>query len=299
LLRRSGALLLLLSMTVLSPGCGLFSPTAPPPAWKQKLPAWSPYLVVQPDGEALPGYERALTMLTARDAALGARIPLSVNGSSASTVRLASSYGLEVLGIIDNADLFAPDVAAVFDQYAALYPQVRVFEVGNEITTSTMPMTIDQYVDVLGRIYVHVLAQYRNVMLVSQATFGSGTLGAQDLATMAPLLAAMGISPQHLIIGINVYTETALGAYAVVLANSLAGYRVWVTETGVPDPSQQISFVGTFYPRLRAMLRAERIYWYALWAGDVGADSPFSLIHAPTTPSITMGPLFQLLAQAG
>ena len=187
----------------------------------------------------------------------------------------------------------------MFDQYAAMYPQVRVFEVGNEVTTSTMPMTIDQYVDVLDRIYVHVLAQYANVMLVSQATFGSGTLGAQDLATMAPLLTAMGISPQHLIIGINVYTETALGAYAVVLANNLAGYRVWVTETGVPDPNQEISYVGTFYPRLQALLRAERIYWYALWAGDVGADSAFSLIHAPTTPSIMMGPLFQLLAQAG
>ena len=67
----------------------------------------------------------------------------------------------EVLGIIDDADLFEPDVEAVFNRYAAMYPQVRVFQVGNEITTSAVsPMPIDRYLDVLERMYVHVVGHY-------------------------------------------------------------------------------------------------------------------------------------------
>jgi hypothetical protein len=278
-------------------GCHRFSPTAPSPAWRETLPAWSPYVGISPDNTALGGYQQALTLLTSRSAALGARISLFADGRSVPTVQLVTSFGLEVVGLIDNADLFAPDVAAVFDQYVAAYPQVRVFQIGDEVTTSSMPMSIDQYLDVLARIYGHVIDRYPNVTLVSEAAFGSGTIGAMDLAALAPGLAARGIMPAHLIIGINVYSENAFTAYASVLATNLTAYRIWVTETGIADPTQQISYVQTMYPRLRASLRAERIYWYALWAGDTGADSGFSLIHAPTTSSIAQGPLFQLLVQ--
>ena len=257
-------------------------------------------MVIQPHDGALEGYRQALAMLVDRDAIRGARIGLYANGSSAPTVRLVTSFGVEVLGIIDDADLFEPDVEAVFNRYAAMYPQVRVFQVGNEITTSAVsPMPIDRYLDVLERMYVHVVGHYPGVTLVSQATFGSGTIGAGDLAAMAPRLETHGFSPRRLIVGINIYTERAFTAYADELALDLTNYRIWVTETGSSDESQQMSYVETTYPRLRTSLRAERIYWYALWAGDVGGDSESSLIHAPTNPPIVPGPLFRLLTEAG
>lgn len=271
------------------------SSTAPEETWRRTLPDWSPYLVIQPDSAALGGYDQALTTLVAHGGVRGARIGLYMDGSSASTVKLVASHGLEVVGIIDDADLFNPDVAAVFDQYAARYPEVKIFQVGNEITTQAPRMTIDQYLDVLERVYAHVRDRYAEITLVSQATFGAGTLGADDLAATARRLAAMGASPRRLIVGINVYTQTALGAYAAVLADKLTDYRIWVTETAVADPGRQVAYVTTTYPQLRTLVRAERIYWYALWAGDVGGDSAFSLITGPTHPPVVPGPLFQRL----
>jgi hypothetical protein len=255
-------------------------------------------MVIQADDAALAGYQQALPRLVAHGAIRGARIGLFADGRSAPTVRLVTSFGIEVVGIIDNADLFQSDVTAAFDQYASTYPQVRVFQVGNEVTTSTS-MSFDRYLDVLGRIYTHVRDRYPNITLLSQATFGAGIDGAGELATMAPWVAAIGASPQRLIIGINVYTEKARNAYAATLADHLAAYRIWVTETGVADPNQQVAYVNTIYPTLRTSLRADRIYWYALWAGDAGGDSAFSLIHGPTTPAIVPGPLFQLLTAGG
>ena len=259
--RSAVSLSVLVSAAAAFGGCGLFSsPTAPSPAWHASVPGWSAYTVIQADDGALVGYQQALTRLVAHGAIRGARIGLFADGRSVPTVRLVTSLGIEVVGIIDNADLFQSDVAAVFDQYASVYPQVRVFQVGNEVTTSTS-MSFDRYLDVLGRIYTHVRDRYPDVTLVSQATFGAGIDGAGELATMASWVAAVGTSPQRLIIGINVYTEKARNAYAATLADHLVAYRIWVTETGVADPNQQVAYVNAIYPTLRTSLRADRIYW--------------------------------------
>jgi hypothetical protein len=69
-------------------------------------------------------------------------------------------------------------------------------------------------------------------------------------------------------------------------------------ETGVADQARHIMHVTDMYPRLQA-LGAERIYWYALWAGDTGVDSEFSLIKNPLTPAFIASPLFAALTEAG
>jgi hypothetical protein len=284
-------------LAVASGGC--ISPTAPTARWHQTVPSWSPYVVVHPNDGALRGYQEALDALASHDAVLGVRIPLFLDGSSAPTVRLAQSLGLDVVGVMDDADLGKPDVAQVFDQYFAAYPDVQVFQVGNEITTrqDAAAMSFDRYLDVLQQIAAHVRAYFPGVQLVSQAEFGAGTLGGQELAQLAARLPAMGVSPRDLIIGVNVYTDMALTADAAVLATALSGYRVWVTETGIADSSQELSYVSQKYPLLRTALHAERIYWYALWAGDSGGDSGYSLVHAPVDPPIVPGPLFQALTE--
>jgi hypothetical protein len=286
-------------MTFLVSGCGLLSSlTAPTPLWQKVLPAWSPYLVIQPDDGALAGYRDALTRLTRRGALAGARIGLSADGRSAGTVNLVASFGVDIVGIVDNADLFAPDVEGTFDRYRAAYPQVRTFQIGNEITT--LPggaMTIDQYVDVFVRTYTHVVSRYPDVTLVSQATFGAGKGGSTDLAAEAAAFTSRVMSGARVVLGINVYTETALAAYAVVIPSIPRGYRIWVTEAGETDPSGQVSYVTLTYPQLQNALRADRIYWYALWAGDSGGDSDYSLIKNAASPPIAPGPLFQLLIQ--
>ncbi|HEX7669213.1 MAG TPA: hypothetical protein VF395_06515, partial [Polyangiaceae bacterium] len=136
---------------------------------------------------------------------------------------------------------------------------------------------------------------YPDVTLVSQATFGSGTIGSGDLAAMATAFKARGLSASRIVLGINVYTEAALAAYAAVVLGLPHEYRIWVTETGVGDDARHVTYVTLTYPRLRALLGAERIYWYALWAGDAGGDSDFGLIRNPSNPPILPGSLFKLL----
>ena len=291
--------LLVVTTALLASGCGLLSSlTAPSPLWRKLLPAWSPYLVIQSDDGALAGYRDALTRLTSRGALAGARLGLSADGRSAPTVNLVASFGLDIVGIVDNADLFAPDVEGTFDRYRAAYPQVKTFQIGNEITTlPSMPMTIDQYIDVFVRVYAHVVSLYPDVTLVSQATFGAGKGGSEDLAAEATAFSARGVSGARIVLGINVYTETALAAYALVMPTIPRSYRIWVTETGETDPASEVSYVTTTYPQLQDVLRADRIYWYALWAGQSGGDSDYSLIKNATSPPIAPGPLFQLLTE--
>jgi hypothetical protein len=86
---------------------------------------------------------------------------------------------------------------------------------------------------------------------------------------------------------------------AIVTPDVARSYRIWVTETGVPDPAGEITYVTLTYPQLTGLLHADRIYWYALWAGDVGGDSDYSLIKNATRPPILPGSLFQLLTAPG
>ncbi len=294
--RRACAALLCVTLALASDCSGWSSLTAPTPLWRKVLPEWSPYLVIGPDDGALEGYRDALKRLTSRGAVAGARISLSADGRSTPTVNLVASFGVDVVGIVDNSDLFALDVESVFDRSRAAYPQVKTFQIGNEITTLPgTPMTIAQYIDAFVRVCTHVASTYPDVTLVTQSTFGSGRSGSADLSAEATAFAAHGVPASRVVLGINVYTETALAAYAAVLAQIPSGYRIWVTETGVSDPANQITYVTATYPQLQQALRADRIYWYALWAGDTGGDSDFSLIKNATRPPIVPAPLFQLL----
>ena len=260
------------------------------------MPQWSPYVVLQPDDAALDGYRDALTRLTSRGAVAGLRIQLDADGRAAHTVALATSLRLDVLGIIDDGDLFAADVEGEFDRYRAVYPQVTTFQVGNEVTTSPVrPLTIDRYLDVFLRMYAYAASRYPDVTLVTQAAFGAGQIGSDDLAVTIRRFDSLGSLPR-VVLALNVYTSRALLAYTATLHDVPPHYRIWVTETGVGDPDAAASYVAQAYPLLEA-LPAERVYWYALWAGDKGRDSGFSLIGNPITLPISTRPLFQLLTK--
>jgi len=274
--------------------CHSATAPSPPPAWLTLLPQWSPFMVVQPDDAALNGYRDALNQLTGRRAVAGVRIQLFADGRAARTVGLATSFRLDVLGILDNADLSAADPESMFDRYRAAYPQVTAFQIGNEVTTS-VPMPIDRYLDVFARVYAHVVSRYPDVTLVTQAAFGAGQIGSIDVNATVERIRTFA-SPSRAVVALNVYTPTALMAYEAALRASPPPYRIWVTETGSADPASQVAYVMQTYPRLLA-LPAERIYWYALWAGDTGADSGYGLIGHASSPPIVQGPLFQLLTQ--
>lgn len=311
---------ILTCLTVLfSVGCNspFFSaPASPSPASDLGLIAvdtsegqiqWSPYVVVHADGGATAGYQKALTALLSKGNIRGVRIGLSPYRDP--IVQMISSLGIEKTGVVPNESLFDSNPEAMIDRYISIYPDIKVFQIGNEVTTINQSgglpsMSIEQYMDIFKRIYNHILqSSNSSVVLMTQSTFGSGDIGSNELKRMVELgLKPNILSPQRVIVGINVYSSNALNEYISTRNQYLydpkyGGYRVWVMETGNSDPSQQISHVRSSYPTMASALGAERMYWYALWAGDTGSDAGFGLIQNPYNPNqMTYSPLFKALA---
>lgn len=268
-------------------------------------PEWSPYVGVQVDGRALLAYQDALSLLQRAGRLKGARIEISKTNQITGdpVVKAIGALGIELLGLIGNEYLFEQDIEQDIDQIFAAYPEIRYFQIGNEVTTilpSTGPtITIDQYWAIFQRVYEHVQANHPGrAILLTQSTLGAGLQGPAELETMA----SRGLSrmdPNRVIVAVNAYDPESVSQYRGLLSGPLRSFRVWVTESGVADPALHISYVQNRYPLLRDYLRAERVYWYVLWGGDSGNDTDFSLIKNPANyPHYWKSPLFELLAGA-
>ncbi|OGN01929.1 MAG: hypothetical protein A3I26_02925 [Candidatus Yanofskybacteria bacterium RIFCSPLOWO2_02_FULL_43_10] len=295
---------------VLTAACGRDSnfsiPTAPGAipgenSWQGRIP-WSPYMVIHNDAGALSGYQTAVRELMAHDAIRGARVGMSesevMNNSPNIINQWLAAQGLELLVIVDNYLLFHDNLEEIMDRVIALHPGATTFQIGNEITTilpkTGRTTTIEEYMKAFRRIYDHVSVKYPNITLVSQSTISAETYGSQELEKMVGL-GLIRMSPQRVIIGMNVYGGPTVAGNASVINSQLRSYRVWVTESGSLDPDRQVGHVANSYPALRNQLRAERIYWYALWAGDTGQDNGFGLIKNPYNPPLWESPLYQIL----
>lgn len=265
---------------------------------KVDLSMWSPYILVHTPGEAIRAYQQVIPELVASGALRGVRIGITKGeGRNFVNAWIASAVP-DTLWILDNYYLFEPNIEDVIDQVFNWYPTIRYLQIGNEITTilpkSGPQISIEMYMDVLKRIYVYIQKRYPGVILVTQSTFGSGSIGSVELERMTQL-GLKEMSPSKLVIAMNVYSVSAANQYLYVVNNSLRGYRIWVTESGISDPNMHISFVQQVYPVLKNILRAERIYWYCLYCGESGDDSGFGLIRDIMAPTIWKSPLYPLL----
>jgi hypothetical protein len=263
---------------------------------------WSPYVGVHVTGEATAAYRDALVRLLQSGRLRGARVEINKRSidAGAPVIKGIGALGVELLGLIGNDFVFDHPIEATIDRIFSTYPEIRYFQIGNEITTilpsSGPTMAVEQYMEVFQRIYAHVQNRYPGrAVLLTQSTLGSGQYGPRELEAMAALGLA-DMNPERVILAINDYDPHQAILYAGLLGTTLRRFRVWVTESGVPTPEQHASFVQSGYPLLRNYLRAERIYWYVLWGGDSGSDAGFSLISNPARyPDYSTSPLFQIL----
>lgn len=272
------------------------------------LNSWSPYVVVHTPGNALDAYKQTMPALMANGNLRGVRVGI-VKGEGKNFVNQALlDMGLEGLGIVDNYFLFDPNIERVMDDIIRWYPDIKIFQIGNELTTilpkNGPQISVEEYMTAFDRIYRHVEKNYPDITLVTQSTFGSGTYGSIELARMDQL-GLHNYSPSRVIIGLNCYSVSSAISYASVLdSHSFRGYRVWVTETGVADPEQQVEYVQKVYPILIDYLRPDRdrfgnprIYWYAYYGGDGPPDGGFGLIT--NLISLEKSPLYKVLAGEG
>ena len=265
------------------------------------LAEWSPYVGIHITGEALDAYRDAVLALRAAGQLRGVRVALGPSLSPADpTYRAISDTGVEILGVVSNEFLFSPNIEQEIDRIFAAFPEIRHFQIGNEVTT-ILPrdgptLTIEQYMMVFRRIYDHVQNRHRGrAVLLTQSTLGSGLHGPTELEAMVDL-GLRAVDPSQVIIGINMYDLDHAGQFLGLLGGPLRQFRLWVAESGSRDPNLHMAWVRDEYPRLRNLLRAERVYWYVMWGGDAGADTDFSLIKNPGLfPDYWKSPLFQLL----
>lgn len=264
--------------------------------------SWSPYVGVHGDGQALPAYRDALSALQRAGRLEGVRMEIHRNEPVNQVIKALGAMGLDVLGLVSNEYLFEPDLEAAIDRIFAAYPEIRYFQIGNEVTTilpATGPtITIEQYAAVFQRVYDHVQARHPGrAVLLTQSALGSGLRGPTELETLTNLALAR-MDPDKVIVAVNAYDPEAVSQYRGLLSGALRAFRVWVTESGIASPSLQATFVRDRYPLLRLYLRAERVYWYVLWGGDSGPDMDFSLIRYPSRyPEYWKSPLFELLTR--
>ena len=302
---RRSLVALLLAWTVVA--CDNPSPLTPsdvlsdPGLSREVLTRWSPYIGIHLTGAAQAAYLDAVSALRAAGRLKGARIEISRSLSPADpTYRAISGTGVEILGLISNEFLFSPNIEQEIDQIFAAFPEIRHFQIGNEVTTilpsSGPTITIEQYMVLFRRIYDHVQSRHPGrATLLTQSTLGSGLHGPEELESMANL-GLKEVDPQHVIVAINLYSLSHTGQYSGLLGGPLRGFRLWVTESGVRNPNMHASWVREEYPRMQNLLRAERVYWYVMWGGDSGPDTDFSLIKNPrSAPDYWKSPLFKLL----
>jgi hypothetical protein len=265
---------------------------------------WSPYVGVHIDAGALDAYRDALSSLRRAGRLSGLRVEINRSNQRAGdrTITELGGLGLDLLALIGNEYLFDPNIEREIDSILAAYPQIRYFQIGNEVTTilpkSGPTMSIEQYMAVFQRVYTHLQRRDPDrAVLVTQSTLGSGLYGPAELEVMARTGLA-DMDPEKVVIAVNAYDPDSASQYRGLLGGSLRRFRVWVTESGVPDPALHISFVREKYPLLRDYFRAERVYWYTMWGGDSGSQSDFSLIRNPMSyPNYWKSPLFELLVQ--
>lgn len=300
----------LLALCYICAACdgGTLTPVAPSAALSSDIglvqsvsAQWSPYVGVHVTGQALDTYRDAIASLQARGRLRGVRIEISPTlNPNDPVVRNISSAGVEVLALIGNEYLFAENIELEIDNIFANFPWIRYFQIGNEVTSILPPtgptLNITQYMSVFQRIYDHVQNHYRNrVTLLTQSPLGTGAHGPMELEAMVAN-GLTNMNPDNIIIAINAYDLDSAVQYLGLLGSSLRKYRIWITESGVRDPDLHISWVRDNYPRLRNLLRAERVYWYTMWGGDNGPDTDFSLVKNPGRyPNYWRSPLFEVL----
>ena len=298
------ALVLSLAVAVLFlyAGCErLTSPASPTGAalTGQSTNAWSPCAVVHnPGGTPFTAQMDALRKLQRAGKVLWIRLDAHLDGSGVEYQLEARRIGLKTMSTIALSDLESAGWESAFDRLYATYP-TDIWEIGLEISnpdSSVNPVAVTPtyYMSKFSSLYNYVKSRYPGVRLASAPTYGTGTSGATELETFFKL----GLLDMDVVITLNVYSHPALSSYATVLdkyAARLGSKRVWVTETGSSNPSNQIAWVQEFYPRLSNVVRPEMICWYALWGGD-GGDNGFGLLDQVDSGSVVERPLFRALA---
>lgn len=253
--------------------------------------AWSPYVDVHSSEHlSLPAsFDNAqlnrVYELNSVGAVRGVRLDLKPWSQDFKKFAQKLNARVDVLGIVETRILslpkgqWQPYIDDLMTQYKGL---VKTFEIGNEVEIfSSPPMQPEQYARVLRDVYEYVSSKYPQAKIIPAAFNGdiSGPDYLQKFVNTDPdLIKKIGV------INIHCYRcEETISQYKKIVdklrRKKGVNVKVWVTETGVQNWSEQIKWVKNIYPKLKRELGAQRIYFYVFARPKDSADSQFALLN--------------------
>lgn len=290
-----------IAAVVLAIACGrggVTDATAP-----DALKEWSPYLGLHSFAWDQNIQQPYLAPLLERHVVRGLRLDAQVSEAQQIASWALSMGADDVLGIFPDEYLSAPNVEDLFCAMVRANPAIEYWEIGNEVQLFiTMPA--EQYVPIFIGLYRHALAHHPEITVIPQASVGvtGGDAYIRRMLDAGVLGLAKDPDPatRLRVFAIHYYSvgSTYLPEAKRQIQRLPADVEVWVTESGVNSSGGQVDFVRTEYPRLRAMVRATRIYWYVF-----SECSEYSLVRglAPScaeTPPVP-SPMYRLFIPGG
>lgn len=228
-----------------------------------------------------------MTQLAAAGRINSVRLGANLAGHGRAYHDAANGLGLTVMGVIGSWDLdINSDWAMIFSQIQSIYPGVTVWNIANEISNagvnSGSSIDVDTFWPKFLEIYNYTQDNHPNIHITNPPTFGSGTIGAEVLQEFFE----KGMLDLDVDIAINLYSIATFSAYQRLFqnpkyANKLARKKIWIAETGIPDPARHADWVQTMYPKMGSVFGSEAICWYVLWGGNNNPepnDNEFGLI---------------------
>ncbi len=248
--------------------------------------AWSPYLGIHPfawfQGVQQPHLEPLLNARLVN----GIRADASPAGVACSQWVLGLG-AQDILAVFRNEDLVQSNIEDLFDRDVAANSYARYWEIGNEIG-NFINMSPEQYWPLFLRIHKHARKRHPGLIVMPYAPVG-GVEGARSLEKMMKMKNGMNYlawQGELSVISLHVYSNSLafFPKTKAEIERLPPNVQIWVTETGVDNQNRQVDYVLDYYPKLRRMFRASRIYWYAF-----AECTEFSLVNG--LPSACQGPI--------
>jgi hypothetical protein len=257
--------------------------------------AWSPYLGMHTFAWFQEVQQPHLKPLFDARLVNGVRVDASPAGVGCAQWALAHG-AQDILAIFKNRDLVQPNIEELFDRDVAANSYARYWEVGNEVGLF-INMPPEEYWPLFLRIHRHARKKHPGLIVMPYAPVG-GTEGARSFETMMRM--TNGIN--HLawqgelsVLSLHVYSNSIsfFSKVSAEIQRLPPHVQIWVTETGVDDHTRHVDYVLDYYPKLRKLFRAARIYWY-VFAECTGFSLVKGLASACPEP-IVYSPLYQQL----
>lgn len=275
-----------------------------------KLDSWYPCVVVQNPGrrgeKVVENQLSAVRKLQAAGRMNWIRFGgLTLNGDGKDYLVEAKSLGLKTFGIISTKDLESrPSWESAFDEMMHNYPGIDIWEITGEISNPFINdpvITPEYYMERFKNLYKYVKDKYPSVVLASAPTFGSASTRENPVGPIElERFFELGLLDMDVVITLNIYTYKALQQYAGIFSRyreQLKSKRVWVTETGSPNPSQHVNWVDSFYPKIYHVFNPEMVCWYVMWGGDGGGDNGYGLLNNVSQETYEERDLFRILTE--